>query len=258
MSKTVGATLAEPALTNQVSADRVAELAGDLTKELVTAIDKQALSDSHIVDYLAAEPDFFARQSALLAKLRVSHQARGSVSFVEAKLEQQRLRIYELEDERSALLNVAGENERIFRVYMDLMPRLFDCSSVTELELCIRRSLQAQLHIPAVRLIVDGRTFPEAASHDSEQLERLYRERMASQRQYLGRLGKEEKLRLFQDSLVNSCALMRLGNQGELGLLAFGSADAGHYGSGMDTFLISQLAEVVSRVLPKMVTAKAL
>lgn len=215
------------------------------------------LNDAHIVDYLTTESDFFVRQSALLGQLRMPHQQRGSLSLVEAKLEQQRLRIYELEDERSALLNVAGANERIFQVYMDLLPQLFDCESVTELEQCIRRHLQAQLRIAAVRLIVDGRTFPNAASQGCEQLERLYRERMASQHEYLGRLGKEEKLRLFQDSLVNSCALIRLGAKGELGLLAFGSADASHYGSDMDTFLLSQLADVVARILPKLVAVNA-
>lgn len=239
MSKQVGATLAEPLLAVEL--------------ELATEF---GLSDAHIVDYLQAEPDFFARQRGLLAQLRVPHQERGSVSFVEAKLEQQKLRIYELEDDITGLLTVAGENERIFRVYMDLMPRVFECLTVTELELCLRRCLQEQLRIPALRLIVDARTFPAAASPASEQLERLYRERMASQSEYLGRLGKEEKLRLFQDSLVNSCALIRLGAKGELGLLAFGSTDAGHYGSDMDTFLISQLADVVARVLPRLVAAE--
>ncbi|WP_319782808.1 DUF484 family protein [Oceanisphaera sp. IT1-181] len=258
MNKTVNATLAEPKLATNLAVELRADVVPDSMPNLVLEPREPSLNDARIADYLAAEPEFFARQPSLLGKLRVPHQERGSLSLVEAKLEQQRLRIYELEDERSALLTVASENERIFQVYMELMPRLFDCESVLELELCIRHSLQEQLRIPAVRLIVDGRTFPGAASSGGEQLERLYRERMASQSEYLGRLGKEEKLRLFQDSLVNSFALIRLGTKGELGLLAFGSTDAGHYGSDMDTFLLRQLADVVSRVLPELVTAQAL
>lgn len=217
------------------------------------AINETGMSDEQVAEYLRIEPDFFARHRDLLAQLRLPHEQRGSVSLVEAKLEQQRLRIYDLEDEITNLMTVAGENERIFRVYMDLMPHLFSCQSITELEVCIRRTLQEQLRIPAVRLILDARTYPSAASPASEQLERLYRERMASQMVYLGRMGKEEKLRLFQDSLVNSCALIRLGGHGEMGLLAFGSTDASHYGSDMDTFLISQLADVLARVLPKLI-----
>ncbi|MGB5854057.1 MAG: DUF484 family protein [Oceanisphaera sp.] len=220
----------------------------------MSRLESSSLDDEVIAEYLLAEPLFFGRQSNLLEQLWLPHEQRGSVSLVEAKLERQRLRIYELEDEITELMTVAGENERIFRVYMDLIPRLFECTSIIELESCIRSTLQQQLRVPAVRLILDARSYPCAASPESEQLERLYRERMASQMVYLGRLGKEEKLRLFQDSLVNSCALIRLGEQGELGLLAFGNADGSHYGSGMDTLLINQLADVLAQILPKLVT----
>lgn len=214
------------------------------------------LDDRLVADYLQAQPHFFERHRGLLQQLRLPHAERGSLSLVEVKLEQQRQRIYGLEDEITELMTVASENERIFRVYMDLLPRLFECNSVLELEFCLRHTLHQQLQVSAVRLMLDARTYPAAAGPDSDQLERLYRERMAGQIVYLGRLGKEEKLRLFQDSLVNSCALIRLGAKGELGLLAFGSADASHYGSGMDTLLIRQLADMLALLLPKLMVAR--
>ena len=211
------------------------------------------LDDSQIADYLAARPHFFDRHRPLLEQLRLPHEQRGSVSLVEAKLDRQRQRIHELEDEITGLMTVAGENERIFRVYMDLIPRLFECTSVYELERLMRLTLQEQLRISALRLVLDPRTYPAEQSPAGEQLERLYRERMASQDVYLGRLGKDEKSRLFQDAMVNSCALIRLGKRGEMGLLAFGSIDSGHYRSGMDTLLIRQLADILALLLPRLV-----
>ncbi|MGO2088503.1 MAG: DUF484 family protein [Oceanisphaera sp.] len=211
------------------------------------------LDDAAVVEYLQDEPHFFERQGRLLNQLQLPHAQRGSISLVEAKLEQQRRRIYELEDEITELMTVAGDNERIFRVYMDLIPQLFKCTSVASLEACIRYTLQEKLRVSAVRLILDARTFTAADNIASEPLARLYQERMSSQMVYLGRLGKEEKRRLFQDSLVNSCALIRLGNQGEMGLLAFGSTEGGHYGTGMDTLLINQLADVLAQLVPKLV-----
>ncbi|MBM7456238.1 hypothetical protein HNR62_002120 [Oceanisphaera litoralis] len=211
------------------------------------------LNDDLIADYLAARPHFFDRHRSLLEQLRLPHEHHGSVSLVEVKLDRQRRRIHELEDEITGLMTVAGENERIFRVYMDLIPRLFECSSVAELELCMRRTLQEQLRVSALRLVLDPHTYPSEQSPAGEQLERLYRERMASQSVYLGRLGKEEKHRLFQDAMVNSCALIRLGSRGEMGLLAFGSTDSGHYRSGMDTLLIRQLADILALLLPRLV-----
>ncbi|MBL1375740.1 DUF484 family protein [Zobellella iuensis] len=208
-----------------------------------------SLDDTHIADYLASQPDFFVRQRGLLEQLRLPHEQRGSVSLVEAKLERQRQRIHALEEDITQLMTVAGENERIFRVYLDLFPRLFECTSLGELEGCMRHTLQEQLRVSALRLVPDARWHPSAG----EQLERLYRERMAGRDVYLGRLGKDEKQRLFGDALVNSCALIRLGRQGEMGLLAFGSADSGHYRLGMDTLIIRQLADFLALLLPRLV-----
>ncbi len=211
------------------------------------------LDGRQIADYLAVNPNFFTYHKDLLEQLHLPHEQRGSVSLVEAKLERQRQRIHELEDEITGLMTVAGENERIFRVYMDLLPRLFECASPGELELCMRRTFQEQLRVSAVRLVLDPRRYPVAQSPAGEQLERLYRERMSSEDVYLGRLGKDEKQRLFQGAMVNSCALIRLGTRGEMGLLAFGSADSSHYRSGMDTLLLRQLADMLAVLLPKLV-----
>ncbi|WP_375056497.1 DUF484 family protein [Zobellella sp. DQSA1] len=212
-----------------------------------------SLDDRQIVEYLASQPDFFVRQQGLLEQLRLPHEHRGSVSLVEAKLERQRQRIHALEEDITQLMTVAGENERIFRVYLDLFPRLFECTSLGELERCMRHTLQEQLRVSALRLVPDARWHPSAQALDGEQLERLYRERMAGQDVYLGRLGKDEKQRLFHDALVNSCALIRLGREGEMGLLAFGSADSSHYRSGMDTLIIRQLADFLALLLPRLV-----
>ena len=218
-----------------------------------TRLAEANLDESRIADYLAARPDFFLRQRGLLEQLRLPHEQRGSVSLVEAKLERQRQRIHALEEEITQLMTVAGENERIFRVYLDLYPRLFECGDLAELEQCMGRTLREQLRVSAVRLVPDGRWRDLPRALPGEQLERLYRERMAGQDVYLGRLGKDEKQRLFGDALVNSCALIRLGRQGEMGLLAFGSGDSGHYRSGMDTLIIRQLADFLALLLPRLV-----
>lgn len=204
------------------------------------------LSEQQVADYLQAQPHFFERNRRLLEQLRLPHHQQGSLSLVEAKMAQQRQRIYDLEDEITELMSVAGENERIFRVYMDLLPTLFECKTAQSLEQQIRHTLQTQLRVPAVRIVL------AQANDERELLERLYRERMAGQSVYLGRLSKVEKAALFKGALVGSCALVQLGTRGELGLLAFGSTDSGHYRSGMDTLLIRQLADVLALLLPKL------
>lgn len=217
------------------------------------ALAEAGLDETHIADYLASQPDFFVRHPQLLDALRLPHEQRGSVSLVEARMERQRQRIHQLEEEITQLMTVAGENERIFRVYLDLYPRLFDCRTPAELEQRIAHALRERLRVTAVRLVPDARWCDLARALPGEQLDKLYRERMAGQDVYLGRLGREEKQRLFGDTLVNSCALIRIGARGEMGLLAFGSADSSHYRSGMDTLIIRQLAGFLALLLPRMV-----
>ncbi|GAA3542537.1 DUF484 family protein [Zobellella aerophila] len=217
-----------------------------------TLLDDTELDETQVADYLRDRPDFFLRHRTLLEQLRLPHQQKGSVSLVEARLERQRQRIQALEEEITGLMTVAGENERIFRVYVDLFPRLFACSSLSQLERLLARTFQ-QLRLSAIVLVIDPRWRPGPSVLSGEQLERLYRERLVNRDIYLGRLGKDEKQRLFGDAMVSSCALVRLGARGEQGLLAFGSVDAGHYGAEKDTLFLSQLADVVSLLLPRLV-----
>lgn len=218
-----------------------------------TLVDDTELDEAQVADYLRDTPDFFVRHGALLERLRLPHDQKGSVSLVEARLERQRQRIQALEEEITGLMTVAGENERIFRVYVDLFPRLFACASLSQLERLLARTFQQQLRLSAIMLVIDPRWRPGSSVMSGEQLERVYRERMVNRDIYLGRLGKDEKQRLFGDAMVSSCALVRLGARGEQGLLAFGSVDAGHYGVEKDTLFLRQLADVVSLLLPRLV-----
>lgn len=217
-----------------------------------TVLDELELDEQQVAEYLRDTPDFFVRHQGLLEQLRLPHGQKGSVSLVEARLERQRQRIQMLEEEITELMTVAGENERIFRVYVDLFPRLFACTSLSQLQRLLARTFQQQLRLSAMVLAIDPRWRPGATVLSGEQLDRLYRERMAGRDIYLGRLGKDEKQRLFGDAMVSSVALVRLGAKGEQGLLAFGSVDAGHYGAEKDTLFLSQLADVVSLLLPRL------
>jgi len=69
---------------------------------------------------------------------------------------------------------------------------------------------------------------------------------------FFGRLSEHEKKLLFSDQQAESVALLRLGNNGELGILAIGSNDPGHFNPDMDTLLITQLQQFLSILLPKL------
>jgi len=78
----------------------------------------------------------------------------------------------------------------------------------------------------------------------------LLSKRFQNSQVYLGRLTADEKKLLFPDEPIASVALLLLGNKGELGMLAIGNHDAGHFEPAMDTLLVRQLQALLSKLLP--------
>ena len=72
------------------------------------------LQENQVVDFLKQHPDFFLRHKALLDELAVPHEQRGAVSLFDLKLERQRERLQQLEQERQELMTNASRNEFIF------------------------------------------------------------------------------------------------------------------------------------------------
>ena len=80
---------------------------------------------------------------------------------------------------------------------------------------------------------------------------------MAGEAIYFGPIDEPDKQVLFGvEALVHSVALLRLGEQGELGLIAFGHANPEHYQPGMDSLLLEQLGRFVTLLLPTLVAGR--
>ena len=118
------------------------------------------LQENQVVDFLKQHPDFFLRHKALLDELAVPHEQRGAVSLFDLKLERQRERLQQLEQERQELLTNASRNEFIFRVYTDIYPALFACTSLRQLWKCMHNTFRERLRIPACALWVNQARVP--------------------------------------------------------------------------------------------------
>lgn len=214
------------------------------------------LEENRIADYLKQHPDFFLRHKELLEEIAVPHEQRGTVSLFDVKLERQRERLQQLEDERQELLANATRNEFIFRVYTDVYPALFACTSMRQLWKCLHSTFRERLRIPACALWVNqarvkAKRFDKPYEMEYPLFQRLCLYPMADQLVYFGRVNDCDRELIFgQGSLVHSMALLRLGEYGEWGFLAFGHANPQHYQPGMDSLLLEQLGRFVTLLLP--------
>src|SRR6202789_3520044 len=112
-------------------------------------IKQEGLNDANVADYLQTYPDFFERNAALLAKLRLPHlrDMGATVSLVERQVEVLRERNQSLERKLKELVDVARANDtladRIHRLFQRLIPTRTLAESISAIETSLREDFDA-------------------------------------------------------------------------------------------------------------------
>jgi hypothetical protein len=217
--------------------------------DITTAYESDSLLDAEqVANYLLENPEFFSRFPQLLEQINIPHAHKGSVSLVELQSEQLRKKVRSLTHKLNQLIAIAKQNESIYRVYADLNLRILKCTNFADLIFVLEEVIQENLKLASVTL----RPFKGAHALPEIQ-QRLFIEKRFKQSQFFfGRLSDHERKLLFSDQDANSVALLLIGEQSELGILAIGSKDPSHFNPDMDTLLITQLQQFLGILLPKM------
>lgn len=217
--------------------------------DITTAYESDSLLDAEqVANYLLENPEFFSRFPQLLEQITIPHAHKGSVSLVELQSEQLRKKVRSLTHKLNQLIAIAKQNEAIYRVYADLNLRILKCTNFADLVFILEEVIQENLKLASVTLK------PFKGAHALPEIQqRLFVEKRFKQSQFFfGRLSDHERKLLFADQDANSVALLLIGEQSELGILAIGSKDPGHFNPDMDTLLITQLQQFLGILLPKM------
>lgn len=216
------------------------------------------LDDQMVCDYLLCHPDFFIRNAAQVAQMRVPHPVRGSVSLVEWHMARARHQISELEQGVRVLMEQANTNQRLFYRLLTLQAQLV---SATDLQDMLQRLHQwargVGLSGASIRLFSDRWRLgaPLNFAHlalTRQSFEPLRMQRFSGERHYLGTLHSHELLLLLpQAKTVGSLALSLLGDEADLGLVIFTSRDPAHYQPGQGTQLLQEIALLLPDLLQR-------
>ena len=208
------------------------------------------ISEEQVSDYLLRHPQFFTQHLNLLERIVIPHAQNGTVSLVELQSEQLRKKVRLLNHKLGQLISIAKQNEQIYRIYADLNLRILKCNDVSDLQFTLEEVLQDQLRLSSVALK------PFSGAHAFPEIQRrlFVEKRFKKEQFFFGRLSEHERKLLVTDQETQSVALLLLGDNGELGILAIGSKDAEHFHPDMDTLLITQLQQFLSILLPKLLT----
>lgn len=227
----------------------MSEMSGQQIAELSSSFDDiEQLRAEDVKRYLQAHPEFFAEYPELAELIEIPHEQKGSISLVELQSEQLRKKVRLLSHKLNQLISIAKQNEEIYRMYADLNMRLLQCRYFSEIQDTLEDVLRIQLKMSAVTL----RAFGGANALPEIQRKLFIEKRFKQECFFFGRLSQHEKQLLFDNKPAESVALMLLGDKGDLGILAVGSKDPGHFNPDMDTLLITQLQQFLNVLLPNL------
>lgn len=216
----------------------------------MSQIEADALTAQVVAEYLCDNPDFFVHHPELVDRLSLPRPEQGAVSLVHIQMNRQRQRIEELEEEITALMSLAASNDRTFHEFMDLQEQVLKCCSVREVISAIEKKARELKLQGYVRLLsAEDRQYQLS----SEGWMRFSTNHFNGKNAYLGRMRKVDRQALLgEDDMspeMGSYVVLPLVKGSPLGILAFASADGGHFQPCMDTLFLRHLALVVSHLM---------
>jgi uncharacterized protein YigA (DUF484 family) len=214
------------------------------------------LNDEDVRDYLKKHRDFFERHPDMLDQLHVTHSSGSAVSLVEKQVSVLRERNMDMRKRLNTLTANARENDKLYKQTRKLVLALLEANSLEQLGEIFHRSLIEDFDVEHASLVLFGDPADSTPNCRTESAEKARIEIGAlirGRKSVCGALRKEELSFLFPKAGdVGSAAVMPLSSSSDLGLIAVGSSDAGHYTSNMGTLFLSHIADVLVRLLPRL------
>ncbi|MCC6172108.1 MAG: DUF484 family protein, partial [Gammaproteobacteria bacterium] len=214
--------------------------------------------EAGIAEYLDRHPEFFERNLAVLAKLRLPHLRGGTtISLVERQVEVLRERQAASDERLQEFIRVARANDALADKIQQLSRRLLRATSMQATLNAIETGLRVDFDAVNSRLVlpafdaagVEGvpDRFLRAVPQDEPAL-KSFETLFNGGKPRCGQVRDIQRDFLFGDeaATVGSVALVPLGDKGSLGLLAVGSGDVDRFHPGMSTEFLARMGELIA------------
>lgn len=216
------------------------------------------VSSTDVAEYLKNHKDFFLQHQDLLGELDLPHDSGGAVSLVERQVSVLRDRNMDLRHRLNKLLDTARDNDRLFDKTKRLVLSLLEAEDLSQAVNALNRSLSQDYKIHHHSLVLFGD--PVQIAHSSARIISLQEARpyvgnlLKANRAVCGTLRDLEVELLFAEKAgeIASAAAVPLTRDNTFGILAVGSEDPQYYRSSMGTLFLSYIAEILNRVLPRL------
>ena len=212
---------------------------------------KPDLNASQVEAYLQQHPEFFHEHLNLLEQISIPHPSGTAISLISKQLELFRSRHHEMENQLTALIEIARDNDASFIRMHKLTLALLEAATleqaIANLDMVLADYFLTDF--VAVRIIkhcpdsVITNLFIEPGS---ENLQPFLKE-LASNQPKCGRPTLAQAKVLFGDSAVDvkSCAIIPMIFTELDGILAIGSREEGRFHYSMGNLFLTQMGEII-------------
>ena len=212
---------------------------------------KPELSATQVEAYLHQHPDFFHEHLNLLEQMRIPHPSGSAISLISKQLELFRSRHHEMENQLTALIEIARDNDasffRMHKLTLALLEALTLEQAIANLDMVLADYFLTDF--VAVRII---KHCPESAIANlfiepgSKCLQPFLKE-LANNQPKCGRPTLAQAKVLFGESAVDvkSCAIIPMLYTELDGILAIGSREEGRFHYTMGNLFLTQMGEII-------------
>lgn len=219
-------------------------------------------AEEDVIAYLRQNSDFFLNHPNLLEQIELTHACGEAISLIEAQVGVLREQNYKLRYRLRDLITTARDNEQLSRQLHGFTLKLLDCSQLEDVFSTIYESLRQDFNTDraVIRVFVAPKQSvfldrPEFVGDDPEVV-KLFETTLQANQPVCGVLNSDQGRYLFDEHPVASAALLPLEASRPIGLLGIGSADPQRFRPNIGTLFLSQLREIVGRVVEPYLVAK--
>jgi uncharacterized protein YigA (DUF484 family) len=226
-----------------------------------TARQETPLADDTVAEWLRANPEFFRRNTDLLAGLRLPHSSGAAVSLIERQVEVLREKNQTAEARLAELVSIARANEQLAAKIHQFARRLIRAPTRRAVLAQIERGFREEFDTGhTVLLLFKG--VPEAAADlrfvrhvrpDDSNLNG-FENLLSTGRPRCGQIRDTQRDFIFgpDSASIGSVALVPLaGAESSAGLLVLGSVNRERFHPGMSTDFLQLLSDLISDALAR-------
>lgn len=215
------------------------------------------MTPESIADFLDDHPEFFEKHPQLVSKLRIPHTSGNAVSLIEKQVDILRQQNRTLERKLVDLIEVARANDAAVERIHQLVLSAMEANDLPDLLHGLQDKLRHRFGADAVAMLLfkgesDHVEFGPARRIDRDAPEMTeFQHVLKTGQPVVGRLRPAQLEHLFgaQAQRIGSAALLPLGEQADIGLLAIGAHSEDQFGPTLGTTFLVRIGEILTAAL---------